>query len=96
MSKAITTVTVNELSSVRVDPFLAPLRGDPRFEALAEKIVPARQFKRTVASKQAAHRVRLLKRQTSVAQLNVPVSQIDEVLPEVVLGSSECDLHKWP
>jgi TolB-like protein/tetratricopeptide (TPR) repeat protein len=40
-----------ELSSVRVDPFLAPLRGDPRFEALAEKIVPARQFKRTVASK---------------------------------------------
>jgi len=40
-----------ELSSVRVDPFLAPLREDPRFEALAEKIVPARQFKKTVASK---------------------------------------------
>jgi hypothetical protein len=40
-----------ELDSVRVDPFLAPLRGDPRFEALAEKIVPAREFKRRVASK---------------------------------------------
>jgi TolB-like protein/Tfp pilus assembly protein PilF len=40
-----------ELGSLRVDPFLAPLRGDPRFEALAEKIVPAREFKRRVASK---------------------------------------------
>ena len=40
-----------ELVSLRVDPFLASLRGDPRFEALAEKIVPERQFKRTVASK---------------------------------------------
>jgi hypothetical protein len=35
----------DELVSLRVDPFLAPLRGDPRFEALAEKIVPAREFK---------------------------------------------------
>ena len=33
------------LSWIRVDPFLAPLHGDPRFEALAEKIVPARDFK---------------------------------------------------
>ena len=33
------------LTWIRVDPFLAPLRGDPRFEALAEKIVPARDFK---------------------------------------------------
>jgi hypothetical protein len=41
----------DELSFVRIDPFLAPMHGDPRFEALAEKIVPARQFKRTVASK---------------------------------------------
>ena len=25
-------------------PLLTPLHGDPRFEALAEKIVPAREF----------------------------------------------------
>jgi TolB-like protein/Flp pilus assembly protein TadD len=30
---------------IRVDHLLDPLRGDPRFEALAEKIVPARQFR---------------------------------------------------
>jgi TolB-like protein/Tfp pilus assembly protein PilF len=29
---------------IRIDPLLAPLHGDPRFEALAEKIVPAREF----------------------------------------------------
>jgi TolB-like protein/Tfp pilus assembly protein PilF len=29
---------------IRVDPFLDDLRGHPRFEALAEKIVPAREF----------------------------------------------------
>ena len=32
------------IAVIRVDPFLAPLHGDPRFEALAEKIVPAREF----------------------------------------------------
>ena len=32
------------MGTIRVDPFLNPLRGDPRFEALAEKIVPAREF----------------------------------------------------
>jgi hypothetical protein len=32
------------LAPIRVDPLLAPLHGDPRFEALAEKIVPLRYF----------------------------------------------------
>ena len=34
----------NWLGYIRVDPLLAPLHGDPRFEALAEKIVPAKEF----------------------------------------------------
>jgi TolB-like protein/Flp pilus assembly protein TadD len=34
----------NQLEYIRIDPFLDPLRGDPRFEALAEKIVPASEF----------------------------------------------------
>ena len=34
----------NDIGWIRVDPLLDPLRGDPRFEALAEKIVPAREF----------------------------------------------------
>ena len=33
-----------DLNWVRVDPDLRALHGDPRFEALAEKIVPAREF----------------------------------------------------
>ncbi len=33
------------IGPIRVDPLLAPLHGDPRFEALAEKIVPASQFR---------------------------------------------------
>jgi len=33
------------LGVIRVDPPLALLHGDPRFEALAEKIVPASQFR---------------------------------------------------
>jgi tetratricopeptide (TPR) repeat protein len=32
------------IGPIRVDPFLKELHGDPRFEALAEKIVPAREF----------------------------------------------------
>ena len=39
------------LGAIRVDPQLTPLHGDPRFEALAEKIVPARLFKSTMVSK---------------------------------------------
>ena len=33
-----------DMAPIRIDPFLEPLHGDPRFEALAEKIVPARDF----------------------------------------------------
>jgi TolB-like protein/Tfp pilus assembly protein PilF len=40
-----------DIGWIRVDPLLDPLRDDPRFEALAEKIVPASQFKGTTASK---------------------------------------------
>jgi TolB-like protein/class 3 adenylate cyclase/Tfp pilus assembly protein PilF len=32
------------IGPIRIDPLLAQLHGDPRFEALAEKIVPAREF----------------------------------------------------
>ncbi len=41
----------NNIAAIRIDPSLAPLRGNPRFEALAEKIVPAAQFKSATASK---------------------------------------------
>ena len=39
------------LGPIRVDPLLDPLHGDPRFEALAEKIVPAREFKGAIDKK---------------------------------------------
>jgi adenylate cyclase len=41
----------NSLSYIRIDPLLTPLHGDPRFKALAEKIVPAREFKGAIDSK---------------------------------------------
>jgi TolB-like protein/Tfp pilus assembly protein PilF len=40
-----------DLNWIRVDPDLRPLRGDPRFEVLAEKIVPAAQFGDKAAAK---------------------------------------------
>jgi TolB-like protein/Tfp pilus assembly protein PilF len=33
-----------DVYNIRIDPLLDELRGDPRFEALAEKIIPAREF----------------------------------------------------
>jgi TolB-like protein/Flp pilus assembly protein TadD len=41
----------SDVGWIRVDPLLDPLRGDSRFEALAEKIVPAAQFKSATVSK---------------------------------------------
>jgi TolB-like protein/Tfp pilus assembly protein PilF len=35
----------NDLFTVRVDPMLDDLRREPRFEALAEKILPSREFR---------------------------------------------------
>ena len=40
-----------DMGPIRVDPLLAPLHGDPRFEALAEKIIPAREFGKAVTAK---------------------------------------------
>jgi TolB-like protein/Flp pilus assembly protein TadD len=39
------------IGPIRIDPLLTPLHGDPRFEALAEKIVPAREFGNAVTQK---------------------------------------------
>jgi TolB-like protein/Flp pilus assembly protein TadD len=40
-----------DIGWIRVDALLDPLHGDPRFEALAEKIVPAAEFKAATASR---------------------------------------------
>ena len=41
----------NWLVYIRADPLLKPWHGDPRFEALANKIVLAREFGPTAAPK---------------------------------------------
>ena len=42
------------MAVIRIDPVLASLHGDPRFEALAEKIVPASQFgAKTISNERA-------------------------------------------
>jgi tetratricopeptide (TPR) repeat protein len=44
LEKSFEELNGNTLEYIRTDPFLDLLRGDPRFEALAEKIVPAAEF----------------------------------------------------
>ena len=51
LEKSFEELNGNTLEYIRTDPFLDPLRGDPRFEALAEKIVPAREFTKATLSK---------------------------------------------
>jgi TolB-like protein/Tfp pilus assembly protein PilF len=40
-----------DIYNIRIDPMLDDLRGNSRFEALSEKIIPAREFKSQTASK---------------------------------------------
>jgi TolB-like protein/Tfp pilus assembly protein PilF len=40
-----------DLNTIRFDPFLKPLHGDPRFEALAEKILPGRELRELTKKK---------------------------------------------
>jgi TolB-like protein/Tfp pilus assembly protein PilF len=44
MERAYRERASNDVAFIKVDPLLDPLRGNPRFEALAEKIVPKREF----------------------------------------------------
>jgi TolB-like protein/Tfp pilus assembly protein PilF/class 3 adenylate cyclase len=44
LERSYASEEADNIVRIRVDPFLDPLRGDPRFAALAEKIVPAAEF----------------------------------------------------
>jgi hypothetical protein len=39
LEKRITDHEGRDLNWIKVDPVLDPLRGDPRFEALAQKVI---------------------------------------------------------
>jgi TolB-like protein/Flp pilus assembly protein TadD len=39
------------ITFIKVSPLFDPLRGDPRFDALAEKIIPAAEFKSSISPK---------------------------------------------
>ena len=51
LERAYREGAANDIITIRIDPMLEDLRGQPRFEALAEKIVPASQFRSATASK---------------------------------------------
>jgi len=51
LERAYREGAANDIITIRVDPMLEDLHGQPRFEALAEKIVPASQFRSATASK---------------------------------------------
>jgi TolB-like protein/Tfp pilus assembly protein PilF len=51
LERAYREGAANDIITIKVDPMLEDLRGQPRFEALAEKIVPASQFRSATASK---------------------------------------------
>jgi TolB-like protein/Tfp pilus assembly protein PilF/class 3 adenylate cyclase len=51
LERAYREGAANDIITIRVDPMLEDLRGQPRFEALAERIVPASQFRSATASK---------------------------------------------
>src|SRR5436309_654750 len=51
LERAYREGAANDIITIRVDPMLEDLRGQPRFEAPAEKIVPASQFRSATASK---------------------------------------------
>jgi hypothetical protein len=38
-----------DMNTIRFDPLLKSLHGDARFEALAEKILPARELKMVIS-----------------------------------------------
>src|SRR5262249_25674296 len=45
MERAYRERAAADVGNIRIDPMLDELRGNPRFEALAEKIVPLREFR---------------------------------------------------
>ena len=38
----------------------------------------------------------ICRQRTLIAQLDIPVREIDEVLPEIMLGNNKGNLHEWP
>jgi TolB-like protein/Tfp pilus assembly protein PilF len=51
LERAYREGAANDIITIKVDPMLDDLHGQPRFEALAEKIIPAREFKAATVSK---------------------------------------------